>query len=436
MHWAYFTTLCSALPSCSLLIAALVDRRAGVAEVLHVGGAVIGAVEFGDHRRFLYSAASADVFRPPGLEDRQYFLGEHFESALGDVEWYTAKPERRIELEFTKHIAPRFQLPQDAVGRAPNRRLHKPGDRPIEPALARDLRLLGVGVVAFYRREVFAEKFVMMEIALDKFPHVFPRVLLGLRQVRAADAEIGDHHVRRRPPMEFPVQFAVALDRRQPHVPRPVGEHDHMRAKLGGSLDQLLARRDAINAAGEIVFGTRPEFDPRLRVILAVPLDKAGAQCLDDHRGGFIKALARLVHCAAKRRELAPRQTAPQTQPQFSFAQQIEDRRLLGDAQRVVPRHDHRRGAEPDARAYPGEIGHQLQIVGAERVIEKMMLGRPQRVKAGIGGEPCQPDFLVPHLIVADVLPAIAGEHHHHADIHGLPPHRHVGASVSRAAGE
>src|SRR5258706_13182947 len=33
-----------------LRIAALVDRRAGIAEVLHVGGAVIGAVEFRDHR--------------------------------------------------------------------------------------------------------------------------------------------------------------------------------------------------------------------------------------------------------------------------------------------------------------------------------------------------------------------------------------------------
>src|SRR5438067_11396872 len=33
-----------------LRIAALVDRRAGIAEVLHVGGAVIGTVEFRDHR--------------------------------------------------------------------------------------------------------------------------------------------------------------------------------------------------------------------------------------------------------------------------------------------------------------------------------------------------------------------------------------------------
>ncbi len=50
MHLAYFTTLCSALGQLLLRIAALVDRRAGVAEVLHVGGAVVGAVEFRDHR--------------------------------------------------------------------------------------------------------------------------------------------------------------------------------------------------------------------------------------------------------------------------------------------------------------------------------------------------------------------------------------------------
>src|SRR5690349_24638943 len=52
-----------------------------------------------------------------------------------------------------------------------------------------------------------------------------------------------------------------------------------------------------------------------------------------------------------------------------------------------------------------------------------MVLGGPQAVEAEIGGEPRQPDLLVPHLRVRAVLPAVAGEHHHHADIHGMLLH-------------
>ena len=50
MHLAYSTTLCSAPPNNRLRIAALVDRGAGVPQILHVDCAVIGAVEFRDHR--------------------------------------------------------------------------------------------------------------------------------------------------------------------------------------------------------------------------------------------------------------------------------------------------------------------------------------------------------------------------------------------------
>ena len=182
--------------------------------------------------------------------------------------------------------------------------------------------------------------------------------------------------------VEFPVQLAVALDRGQPHVPGPVGKHDHMRAELGGGLHRLLARGHGINPAGEIVFGARSDFDPRLFVIFAVAFDKAGAQRLDDHRGGFVEALAGLVHRSAKRRELAPSEAASQPQPQPPFAQQVQHRRLLGDAQRVMPRHNNRRGAQSHARASRREISHQLQIVGAEGIIEEMMLGRPQHVEA------------------------------------------------------
>ena len=85
-----------------------------------------------------------------------------------------------IELEIADHAAPRFELAQDAVGRAPGRGLHEPGHRTFEPALAGDRRLLRVGVVAFDGGEMLAEEFVVMEVALDELAHVFPRVLLGV----------------------------------------------------------------------------------------------------------------------------------------------------------------------------------------------------------------------------------------------------------------
>src|SRR5439155_9178990 len=101
-------------------------------------------------------------------------LGEQFQAALGELIGDTAKAERGVELEFADHSAARLQFAQDAVGRTPDRRLHKPGDGTFQPALAGDRRLLNISVVAFDLAEVLPEEFVMVEVALDKLPHVFP----------------------------------------------------------------------------------------------------------------------------------------------------------------------------------------------------------------------------------------------------------------------
>ena len=162
----------------------------------------------------------------------------------------------------------------------------------------------------------------------------------------------------------------------------------------------------------------RADLDPRLLVEFAVAFDEPGLQRVDDHRRRFVEALARFVHAHAKRGELAPRQAAAETQAQPSLAQQVEHRRLLRDPQRVVPGDDDRGGAQIDVRARRRQIAHQLEVVGDERVVVEVMLGRPQTVEAEIGGEPREADFLVPHALVGTVVPAVAGEHHHHADIH------------------
>ncbi len=65
---------------------------------------------------------------------------------------------------------------------------------------------------------------------------------------------------------------------------------------------------------------------------------------------------------------------------------------------RVVPGEDDGGGAEVDVGAHCGQVGHQLQVVGAEGVVVEVVLDRPQDVEAGVGGDAGERDFLVPDL--------------------------------------
>jgi hypothetical protein len=163
---------------------------------------------------------------------------------------------------------------------------------------------------------------------------------------------------------------------------------------------------------------TRPELGTGLLVELAVTLDKSGLQRIDDHRSRLIEALSGLVHAQAKGGEFPPRQAAAKAEAEPALAQHVEHGRILGDAQRIVPRQDDSRGAQIDVRAERGQIRHQLDVVGHERVVVEVVLGRPQAVEPQVSGEPRQPDLLVPYSYIGAAVPTVAGEHHHHADIH------------------
>jgi hypothetical protein len=102
------------------------------------------------------------------------------------------------------------------------------------------------------------------------------------------------------------------------------------------------------------------------------------------------------------------------------LAQQVQHRDLLGHSERIVPRHDHCGRPKMHTRVQPGKIGHELQIVWTEGIVEEMMLRRPQHVKAALNGQTGQLEFLTPHLLIPDVLPAVAGEQHHHAHVYRL----------------
>src|SRR5438552_12259230 len=67
-------------------IAAVVDRRAGIAEILHVGGAVIGAVEFCDHRSLGVMSCSGLTFTPPPLAWHRRFASS---STPAEPPWRT-----------------------------------------------------------------------------------------------------------------------------------------------------------------------------------------------------------------------------------------------------------------------------------------------------------------------------------------------------------
>src|SRR4029079_8414210 len=138
--------------------------------------------------------------------------GEQPEAAFGDLVRRAAEAEGDVELKVADDLSAFFEAPQDLVGGAPARCLHKALDRALVAALAGDLRLLLVGIVALHGFEVLAEEFVVMEIAFDEIALVLSRLLLAGSEVGAADDELGQHHLRRFGAVVFAVEFAAALN--------------------------------------------------------------------------------------------------------------------------------------------------------------------------------------------------------------------------------
>jgi hypothetical protein len=104
----------------------------------------------------------------------------------------------------------------------------------------------------------------------------------------------------------------------------------------------------------------------------------------------------------------------------------VEDGRLLGDPEGIVPGQDHGRGAEADVRTLGGQKGHELEVVGTERIVVEVVLHGPEHVEAEIGGQPGEPQLLVPGLLVGDVAPPVGGEDHLETHVHRiLPQGRH-----------
>ena len=80
----------------------------------------------------------------------------------------------------------------------------------------------------------------------------------------------------------------------------------------------------------------------------------------------------------------------------------VEQRDLLGDAQRVVPRQHDDTGAEQDVRVLAGHVRQPLHRVGAHRVVVEVVLDRPQRLEAELDGEVAQAQLVLVHRVVAE----------------------------------
>ena len=99
---------------------------------------------------------------------------------------------------------------------------------------------------------------------------------------------------------------------------------------------------------------------------------------------------------------LDARQAAADAEDHAAARDVVEQRDLLGDAQRVVPRQHDDAGAEQDVRVLAGHVRQPLHRVGAHRVVVEVVLDRPQRLEAELDGEVAQPQLVLVHLVVAE----------------------------------
>src|ERR671925_2368797 len=99
------------------------------------------------------------------FQDRQHLLGKELQAPLGHFVGHAAEAEGDVELEITHDLPALLESAQDLVGCAPAGGLHETGHCAFESALACDLRLLLVGVVALHGFEVLTKEFIVVEIA-------------------------------------------------------------------------------------------------------------------------------------------------------------------------------------------------------------------------------------------------------------------------------
>src|SRR5207244_3637424 len=94
---------------------------------------------------------------------------------------------------------------------------------------------------------------------------------------------------------------------------------------------------------------------------LALVLEAVIRQCLDDDLRRLDKARPRLFHRNAEAFVFDARRATPKTEDATAAAQDVEQRYLLGDTHRIVPRQYDDCGPEADPAGSTGKIGEELR---------------------------------------------------------------------------
>ncbi len=235
--------------------------------------------------------------------------------------------------------------------------------------------------------------------------------------------------------------IAVRLHRGGLVRPRPLAEHHHARPEVGRDVDRVGRHGNAVRAVAERTRGRGTDRHARLREVRPVAFDLARLERVEDHARRFIEPISGLVHRDAEAFVLVARQAATHAEQHTPVREVVEQRDLLRDAERFVPRQDHRAGAEQDAFCPRRHVGEEHGVVGAERVVTEVVLDRPQGVEAELIGQLAEADLLLDHIPVGDVVSVTPRlEHHLQPDSHGrsvpsrsrAPPSRLIWASPAR----
>ena len=155
-------------------------------------------------------------------------------------------------------------------------------------------------------------------------------------------------------------------------------------------------------------------------VQLAVVLDEAVLERVEDRLGVLGEAPARLAHLDAEAVELDAPEAAAEAEDRPPAGEVVEQREVLGDAHRVVPRQHRDHRAELDPRRLPGDPGQELRHVRRQLVVGEVVLGRPHRVEPDVLGPRREGELVAVHLGVGQ-LPVEVLEDEAETGVHGAP---------------
>ena len=118
-------------------------------------------------------------------------------------------------------------------------------------------------------------------------------------------------------------------------------------------------------------------------VVRAVMVPAVAMERLEHQADRFLDDVAAVLEIAAQPLELVRPVARADAEPHAAVRENVDERRVLDDADRVVERQGDDGGADPDAAGLGREVGHVGEAVRHDAVAgREMVLGDPRRVVA------------------------------------------------------